>query len=83
MFSAPSMPGTHHLPSKNRLNIRLNESAVFLRASEGSRRRQAHSQPSMLRGLLILDLVKPTKISSIELELSAKASTAWPEGASQ
>ncbi|KAL1695910.1 hypothetical protein GGG16DRAFT_121259 [Schizophyllum commune] len=34
----------------------------------------------MLRGLLILDLVKPTKISSIELELSAKASTAWPEG---
>ncbi|KAG6841423.1 hypothetical protein C0991_011317 [Blastosporella zonata] len=34
----------------------------------------------MLRGLLVLELAKPTRITSIELELIAKSSTAWPEG---
>ncbi|KAG5727101.1 Arrestin-related trafficking adapter 3 [Termitomyces sp. T112] len=34
----------------------------------------------MLRGLLVLELAKPTRITSIELELLAKSSIAWPEG---
>ncbi|KAF8622692.1 hypothetical protein AX15_006791 [Amanita polypyramis BW_CC] len=66
-------------PSKNSLSLRLTESAVFLRTRPGRRSDEA-SQPSVLRGLLVLDLVKPTRISSIELELKAKSSTAWPEG---
>ncbi|PFH52148.1 hypothetical protein AMATHDRAFT_190088 [Amanita thiersii Skay4041] len=66
-------------PKKNSLSIRLTESAVFLRTRPG--RRSTHdSQPSVLRGLLVFDLAKPTKISSIELELQAKSSSAWPEG---
>jgi hypothetical protein len=34
-----------------------------------------------VRGLLVLELAKPTKIESVELELVATAATAWPEGA--
>ncbi|KAF8633417.1 hypothetical protein AX17_004588 [Amanita inopinata Kibby_2008] len=72
------MPGTER-HKKNSLSIRLTEPAVFLRTRPGNRHAQ-DSQPSMLRGLLVLDLAKPTRISSIELELQAGASTAWPEG---
>ncbi|KAF8070739.1 hypothetical protein FPV67DRAFT_1041012 [Lyophyllum atratum] len=66
---------------KNPLTIRLTESAVFLRSdATGRPTRSQESRPSMLRGLLILELSKPTRITSIELELVAKSSTAWPEG---
>jgi hypothetical protein len=67
--------------AKNSLAIRLTESAVFLR-SDGSIHNNAHSEDrsSMLRGLLILNLVKPTKISGIEIELIGKTETAWSEG---
>ncbi|KAG6828251.1 hypothetical protein H0H92_008639 [Tricholoma furcatifolium] len=68
---------------KNPLTIRLTESAVFLRSDGSGRRHRGQwqeSRPSMLRGLLVLDLPKPTRITSIELELLAKSSTAWPEG---
>ncbi|KAJ3565551.1 hypothetical protein NP233_g7559 [Leucocoprinus birnbaumii] len=66
---------------KNSLAIRLTESAVFLR-SDGSIRNNAHSEDrsSVLRGLLILNLAKPTKISGIEIELVGKTESAWPEG---
>ncbi|KAK7472450.1 hypothetical protein VKT23_000565 [Stygiomarasmius scandens] len=68
-------------PLKNCLNIRLAESAVFLRTNDTSgRNRYNDSRPTMLRGLLTLELVKPTRISSIQLELQAKSATAWPEG---
>ncbi|KAG5220310.1 Arrestin-C domain-containing protein [Salix suchowensis] len=66
-------------PGKNTLSIRLAESAVFLRTNDFTGRSR-DSRPALLRGLLVLDLVKPTKISSIELELTAKTSTSWPEG---
>lgn len=70
----------------NALNIRLTESAVFLPVDTfaPSRRhtRQSEYRTSTLRGLLVLDLVKPTRISSIDIELTAMTSTAWPEGAS-
>ncbi|KAJ6491827.1 hypothetical protein C8R47DRAFT_1121999 [Mycena vitilis] len=71
---------------KNTLNIRLTEAAVFLRTNENNARRRgsttdlADSRPSMLRGLLTLNIVKPIKVTSIDLELQAKTSTSWPEG---
>jgi hypothetical protein len=74
---------SHKLSPKNSLSIRLTESVVFLRnADTGRRTNQQENAPptSMVRGLLILDLCKPTRISSIELELMGKVSTSWPEG---
>ncbi|KAK7057584.1 arrestin-C domain-containing protein [Favolaschia claudopus] len=74
------------MPSKNTLTIRLTEAAVFLRTSENNTRRRnaddlnEESRPAMLRGLLTLDIVKPIKVTSIDLELQAKTSTSWPEG---
>ncbi|KAJ7782650.1 hypothetical protein B0H16DRAFT_1670974 [Mycena metata] len=69
---------------KNTLTIRLTEAAVFLRTDENrARRRQNHDgidQPGMLRGLLTLTIVKPIRITSIDLELQARSSTSWPEG---
>lgn len=44
---------------------------------------QADAPPGMLRGLLTLTLAKPTRISSIEIELVGKTSTAWPEVAEE
>ncbi|KAI0343649.1 hypothetical protein BDW22DRAFT_1356137 [Trametopsis cervina] len=69
---------------KNSLDIRLTESVVFLRTGDGTGRTRHGSQPAappaMVRGLLTLNIVKPTKISSIEIELTGKTRTAWPEG---
>ncbi|KAF7296100.1 Arrestin-C domain-containing protein [Mycena kentingensis (nom. inval.)] len=68
---------------KNALTIRLNEAAVFVRTNENNARRRTDdtgSRSSMLRGLLTLELAKPTKITSIDLELQAKSFTIWPEG---
>ncbi|KAJ3505975.1 hypothetical protein NLJ89_g7130 [Agrocybe chaxingu] len=78
------MPHQPLKSDKNNLYIRLTESAVFLRTdgAPGTRRANLSSadRSAMLRGLLVLELVKPTKITSIEVELSATTSTAWPEG---
>ncbi|CAA7260536.1 unnamed protein product [Cyclocybe aegerita] len=78
------MPHQPLKSDKNSLYIRLTESAVFLRTdgAPGTRRANLSSadRSAMLRGLLVLELVKPTKITSIEVELSAMTSTAWPEG---
>ncbi|CAK5281850.1 unnamed protein product [Mycena citricolor] len=72
---------------KNSLSIRLTESAVFLRTDENNARRRrnpahaaAQTPTSVLRGLLTLSLVKPTKIKSIDIQLQARSSTSWPEG---
>jgi len=69
-------------PNKNCLSIRLSESAVFLRTDDPTGRRRIIDAPptSMLRGLLTLELAKPTKITSIDIELQATTSTALPEG---
>ncbi|KZT72264.1 hypothetical protein DAEQUDRAFT_664375 [Daedalea quercina L-15889] len=77
------MPAPTKQLQKNALDIRLAESVVFLRAGDATgrpRNMQADAPPGMLRGLLTLTLIKPTKISSIEIELVGKTSTAWPEG---
>ena len=65
-------------PSKTGLSIKLTESAVFLRSASHASR--ANAQPSVVRGLLTLQLAKATKISSIELELYAKVASSWSEG---
>jgi len=71
-------------PKKKSLAIRLSESAVYLRTDRSSRSRRNRDitdvGSSVLRGLLVLELAKPTKISSIELDLTATAQTSWPEG---
>ncbi|KAF7315110.1 Arrestin-C domain-containing protein [Mycena indigotica] len=72
---------------KTSLTIRLTEAATFLKTTENNARRrntqvdgESGSRPSMLRGLLTLNLAKPTKITSIDLELQAKTTISWPEG---
>ncbi|KAI0302332.1 hypothetical protein B0F90DRAFT_1816544 [Multifurca ochricompacta] len=67
-------------PRKNTLSVTLTESVVFLRAVDLSTRRSAaheNAPPSMLRGLLVLNLVKPTHISSIQVELVGQSVTTW------
>ncbi|KIY45049.1 hypothetical protein FISHEDRAFT_67153 [Fistulina hepatica ATCC 64428] len=65
------------------LTIKLNESAVFLRTQDTASR---HAGPaaippaSALRGLLILHLSKPMRITSIEVELIALTINQWPDG---
>ncbi|KAH7882072.1 hypothetical protein F5I97DRAFT_1817668 [Phlebopus sp. FC_14] len=67
---------------KNSLSIRLTEPVVFLRSSDPSGRHppDASDPPALVRGLLTLNVVKPTRISSIEVELACVAMTSWPEG---
>ena len=84
----PSITSTTTSTSKSRatrrqnsLSIHLAESVVFLRTNDATgRNRYGDSQTSIVRGLLVLEVVKPMKISAIELELIAKSATAWPEG---
>lgn len=74
-------------PTKNTASIQLTEPVIFLRGSTDSvvRGRNPENgvpQPAILRGLLTLALVKPTKITSIEVELEGWTRTAWSEGMS-
>ncbi|KAG7087283.1 hypothetical protein E1B28_013261 [Marasmius oreades] len=79
--AASSQTRSRATKKQNTLSILLAESAVFLRTNDATgRNRYGDSQPSIVRGLLVLDVVKPMKISAIELELIAKSVTAWPEG---
>lgn len=65
--------------SRNKVSLRLTEPTLFLRTHSG-RHIVEDSQPTLLRGLLVVELVKPTRISSIEVELQGKTTTVWPEG---
>jgi len=70
---------------KSKLNIRLAEPVIYLKDVDFSGRCRTHNElspPSMVRGILVLHLSKPTKISSVEIELTAKSSTRYPEGTS-
>ena len=75
------IPNSHSAMS---LDIRLTEAVVFLRTVDTAARRPLPNPdaPSVVRGLLTLDLPKPTRISSIELELVAKTNNNWSEGPS-
>jgi hypothetical protein len=68
---------------KSKLSIRLAEPVIYLKDVDFSGRRRTHNElspPSIVRGILVLHLSKPTKICSIGIELSAKSSTRYPEG---
>jgi hypothetical protein len=69
-------------PDKNFLSIRFTEPVVCLRSTERESRHGGDTDPppAVVRGLLTLKLAKPTKISSIELELQGSASTKWTQG---
>ena len=70
-------------PGKNSLSIRLTEPVVSLRSTAESAFRHHDGDvlpPAIIRGLLTLELAKPTKISSIELKLQAKATTHFVRG---
>ncbi|KAI0248701.1 hypothetical protein BJV78DRAFT_1233666 [Lactifluus subvellereus] len=72
------------VPSKNSLTITLTEPLVILRTADvagvlSQPLAEGVSHPSMLRGLLALDLVKATKISSIDVELQAISSASWSD----
>ncbi|KAF9643117.1 hypothetical protein BDM02DRAFT_3132643 [Thelephora ganbajun] len=65
------------------LTIRLAEPVIYLKDVDFSGRRRTHNElspPSVVRGLLVLHLSRPTKICSIDIELAAKSSTHYPEG---
>ena len=67
----------------NSLSLSLTESALFLRAVHIAHHTRAPSDnapPSILRALLILSLAKPTRISSIKVELVGQSITIWTEG---
>lgn len=67
-------------PHRNSLAISLIDPIVFLRGVDFSRGRHENAPPSILRGLLTLCLTKPTRISSIEVELIGQSVTTWSEG---
>ncbi|KAH9062207.1 hypothetical protein EDB87DRAFT_1559472 [Lactarius vividus] len=77
---------TQPTPSKNSLTITLTEPVVILRsvdvAGVQSPPGGGASPPSMIRGLLALDLAKASRISSIQVELQAISHASWSEGTS-
>ncbi|KAJ9110481.1 hypothetical protein QFC19_001607 [Naganishia cerealis] len=69
------------------LAIRLTEPITYLRGSatgEDARGRPLQARPdeppAVIRGLLTLKLMKPSRIRRIEVKLEGKARTEWPEG---
>ena len=59
--------------------IKLAEPAIFLRGFESSNAKQSSSS-SILRGSLIIRVLKPTRLKSIKLALKGYCRTEWPEG---
>ena len=69
---------------KSKLTIRLADPVIYLKDVDFSGRHRTHNElspPSMVRGILVLHLSKPTKICSIDVELTALSSTRHPQGA--
>jgi arrestin-related trafficking adapter 3/6 len=69
------------------LAISFTEPVVFLRGDHSSPKRgilaRNNSEPApqaMVRGLLVLTLDKPTKISTIEVEIEGKCTSNWTDG---
>lgn len=66
--------------------IKLVEPAIFLQGFESSSAKQSslssqtNSSSSILRGSLIIRVLKPTKLKSIKLDLKGYCRTEWPEG---
>jgi hypothetical protein len=76
---------SQQLPSKSSLSITLTEPFVILRTVDAAGSQPLLGEfapPSVLRGLLALDLSKASKISSIQIELQATSCASWSEGMS-
>lgn len=79
MPSHPPMP-LLDTASTSYVSIRLAEPVVFIRNDVASSSRlESNARTSIVRGLLTVHFVKPTRVASIDVELSAKTSNAWPE----
>lgn len=70
------------LDPKKQLNITLAEPVVFLRTPDPSGRLHTdpNDPPTLVRGILSLNVAKPIGISSIEVELTGVLSISYPEG---
>lgn len=71
--------------SKNSATLRLTEPVIFLRcgADSSSRRRRTTTvdrPPALLRAILTLKLVKPTRVNSIDVVFEGVSKTDWPDG---
>ncbi|CCK73540.1 Aly2p NDAI_0G05570 [Naumovozyma dairenensis CBS 421] len=64
--------------SSIQLFIKLAEPKVFLQGFES--RHISEKQPSILRGSLIVRVLKPTRIKNISLSFKGYSRTEWPEG---
>lgn len=58
--------------------IKLAEPVVFLQGFNQTE--QSETPPSMLRGSLILRVLKPSKLKSVSLSFKGYSRTEWPEG---
>ncbi|KIM31493.1 hypothetical protein M408DRAFT_327686 [Serendipita vermifera MAFF 305830] len=70
--------------NKNSATLRLTEPVIFLRAGtdSSSRRRRAQTveaPPALLRAILTLKLVKPTRVNSIDVTFEGTTKTDWPD----
>ncbi|PVF97501.1 hypothetical protein CPB86DRAFT_707007 [Serendipita vermifera] len=70
--------------NKNTATLRLTEPVIFLRTGSDStsqRRRGGRPDypPALLRGLLSLKIVKPTRIKSVDVVFEGVARTDWPD----
>lgn len=63
------------------LSLKLAEPFVFVTAPPRGASAAAQG-PVLVRGLLVLKLPKPTKITSIDVVFDGRATTDWPEGQS-
>jgi hypothetical protein len=69
------------MASKASLNICLIEPVIFVARPRRVRGEETLStQSAILRGLLVLKLPKPSKITSVEVFLEGRSKTEWPEG---
>jgi hypothetical protein len=76
---------TQQAPSKSSLTITLTEPLVILRTVDVAGAQSlpgAGAPPSVVRGLLALDLSKASRILTIEVELQAISYSSWSEGVS-
>jgi hypothetical protein len=81
-FPSIQRPMSSSLP-KSSLTLALTEPLVVLRTVDIAGARPLPvgvTPPSTLRGLLALDLSKPTRVSSIQVELQAVSYSSWSEG---
>jgi hypothetical protein len=66
--------------TKNTLVIRLNEPVVYLQTTASRSVDSIDPPPSMVRGLLTLNLTKPIRISHIQITLLGESTDSWLEG---